>query len=191
MRRESGEQKQRQGRQQRQEAGPEQELRVLPNDIVIPLVDGKEGTVAVGSLSQCPGDVVVMVHHAAEHPVHVVEAVEGRLVSLLAPPNDRKPFARLDQFGADQKTGDEAVEFLRSVAGLQLERQGPYPPQPRLSALDPRRLQAQKSLKKILTHTNCGSWAIADDRDLCIAARPPRPAARPADPVARSGRGPC
>jgi hypothetical protein len=32
-------------------------------------------------------------------------------------------------------------------------------PQPRLSARDPRRLQAQKSLKKILAHTNCGSWA--------------------------------
>ena len=37
----------------------------LPKDIVVSLVDGEERTVPIGALDQCPGDIVVVVHHEA------------------------------------------------------------------------------------------------------------------------------
>ena len=80
----------------------------------MPLVDGEQRAVTIGSLDQCPCDIVVMLHHEAECPVQVVEAIEDGFV-FLASPDDRQPFARFDQFGAC-KASDEAIEFLHSMA---------------------------------------------------------------------------
>src|ERR1700729_445436 len=85
----------------------------LPEDLVMPLVDSEQRGVAIGSLDQCPCDIVVMLHHEAEDSVQMVEAVEGGFVFPLASPDDRQPFARFDQFGAYKEASDEAIEFLQ------------------------------------------------------------------------------
>jgi hypothetical protein len=56
----------------------------------MPLVDGEPRAVAIGSLDQCPCDIVVMLHHEAEHPVQMVEAGEGGFVFPLASPDDSR-----------------------------------------------------------------------------------------------------
>jgi len=43
----------------------------------------------------------------------MVKVLEGRLlIGALPIPDNRKPLARLDQVGADQQTGDEAVKLF-------------------------------------------------------------------------------
>src|SRR6202042_3485666 len=45
--------------------------------------------------------------------VQMVDAIEGGVVSFLASPDHRQPFARFDQFGADKEARDEAIKFLQ------------------------------------------------------------------------------
>jgi hypothetical protein len=80
---------------------------------VVPLGDCEQRAIAVGSLDQCPCNIVVMLHHEAKHPVQMVEVIEGGFVSFLASRDDRQPFARFDLFGADKGARNEAIEFLQ------------------------------------------------------------------------------
>jgi hypothetical protein len=57
--------------------------------------------------------IVVTLHDETENPVDMVKVFEGRLLICAIPiPDDWKPLARLDQVGADQQTGDEAVKLF-------------------------------------------------------------------------------
>ena len=57
----------------------------LPEDLIVPLVHGEPRAVAIGPLDQCPRDIVVMLHHEAEHPVQMVEAVDSAAFGMEFP----------------------------------------------------------------------------------------------------------
>jgi hypothetical protein len=54
-----------------------------------------------------------MLHDKTENLIGMVKVVKGGLPIIAIPiPDDWKPLAGLDQVGADQQTGDEAVKLL-------------------------------------------------------------------------------
>lgn len=58
-------------------------------------------------------DTVVVLHDEPKDPVHMIKIVKGGLrIATVSIPDDREPLAGLDQVGADQQTGDEAIKLL-------------------------------------------------------------------------------
>ena len=84
----------------------------FPEDFVMSLVDGEQRTIIIGPLHQGSGDVVVVIHHETENSIEMIAVVEGRGVLAFASPDDRQPFAWLDELRADDEAGDEAVQLF-------------------------------------------------------------------------------
>jgi len=55
-----------------------------------------------------------MLHDEPENPVDMVKIVKGGLrIGAVPPPDDRKPLTGLDQVGAHQQTGNEAIKLFK------------------------------------------------------------------------------
>ena len=81
----------------------------LPKNVVMPLVDREQRAVAIRALVQCPDcNAPSRDRERGSHD----QGYESRFIAF-ASPNDRQPFAWHDQFRADKRAGDEAVQLFQ------------------------------------------------------------------------------
>src|SRR6266567_7292290 len=72
----------------------------------------EDRAVALWMFEQGFRDVVVMDHDKPKNPVQMVDAFKAGLVPIFgAPPHQGKPFAWLYHLRANEKSGNEAIEF--------------------------------------------------------------------------------